>query len=965
MVAYYSNRRYEDDPNIPEYPDYSSSRDYLNYQGTQGSPNYPGSRDNPDYLGSRDNPDYPGSRDNPDYPGSRDNPDYSGSRDNPDYPGSRDNPDYPGSRDNPDYPGSRDYPDYPGSRDYPDYPGSRDYPDFPDSRENTDFQDKPNYPRSWDHPHSQNVPNSLGSWNNPDYPDYPSTEPLDFDRRLPDRALVSHSASSRRNNRFSDHPGRGEGDLCYPESIPMTEIPPSSQHSVPYERGFSNPAYARESDFEHSLPFPTYNAEEDYGHRHPDMAGEVSSIRRRNRFQDTIDIISPSVANAFDSHKREQKLITTLASLSNRERMKAIQKLPMTLKEKKNIRNKVYMQKKKKKSGLSQLNCFTQCLYNTSWTFRRFKSTLSEFFLSLQLWQKTLKVIGGQFGTSILSYFSFLKWLLKFNIFSFIVNFSFITIPQCVDSKPNNLPFTGLELLTGAGYFQETVMYYGFYTNSTITNESNSLFYNMQLAYIFTIGVYFMICFFSLVFSMAKSFRNNFINPYNYTGGASRILCSWDFNITNDKAVQLKQKNLSTQIKENLSERLQDRVKLPLKKRMVQVGIHLGAWVLSTGTAAACCKGVYKLSQINLKFLTDTNNQAATLLLPFVVCCINFIVPLFYSFFGLVEKFDLPRHQVYVIVIRNIFLKISIIGILSYYWLSMVAKMKEKCWETIIGQDIYRLLLMDFVFSLLDSLVGEYVRRMVGTHLIKRLGVPEFDIARNVLDLIYTQTLVWIGLFFSPLLPLIQIITLFILFYVKKVSLMMNCQPPRKVWRASQMMTLFIFLLFFPSFSGVLCVLAITVWRKHPSEECGPFKGLHTIFHTISTWIETLNRYPSTLWVVWIYHNLITSVHFFFILSLFVLIITYLYLQIIEGRKIMILLLHEQIINEGKDKMFLLEKLRKLQETRNKSAILTHQSSEKRNADVSPYAELSGVWSSANKSWFPLKIHKTHLLGLS
>uniref|UniRef100_A0A6I8N1K3 Transmembrane channel-like protein n=1 Tax=Ornithorhynchus anatinus TaxID=9258 RepID=A0A6I8N1K3_ORNAN len=568
-------------------------------------------------------------------------------------------------------------------------------------------------------------------------------------------------------------------------------------------------------------------------------------------------------------------------------------------------------------------------------TFRRFKSTLSEFFLSLQLWQKTLKVIGGQFGTSILSYFSFLKWLLKFNIFSFIVNFSFITIPQCVDSKPNNLPFTGLELLTGAGYFQETVMYYGFYTNSTITNESNSLFYNMQLAYIFTIGVYFMICFFSLVFSMAKSFRNNFINPYNYTGGASRILCSWDFNITNDKAVQLKQKNLSTQIKENLSERLQDRVKLPLKKRMVQVGIHLGAWVLSTGTAAACCKGVYKLSQINLKFLTDTNNQAATLLLPFVVCCINFIVPLFYSFFGLVEKFDLPRHQVYVIVIRNIFLKISIIGILSYYWLSMVAKMKEKCWETIIGQDIYRLLLMDFVFSLLDSLVGEYVRRMVGTHLIKRLGVPEFDIARNVLDLIYTQTLVWIGLFFSPLLPLIQIITLFILFYVKKVSLMMNCQPPRKVWRASQMMTLFIFLLFFPSFSGVLCVLAITVWRKHPSEECGPFKGF-----IVTTIVIPLS-------------------------FLFSRIITYLYLQIIEGRKIMILLLHEQIINEGKDKMFLLEKLRKLQETRNKSAILTHQSSEKRNADVSPYAELSGVWSSANKSWFPLKIHKTHLLGLS
>jgi hypothetical protein len=27
------------------------------------------------------------------------------------------------------------------------------------------------------------------------------------------------------------------------------------------------------------------------------------------------------------------------------------------------------------------------------------------------------------------------------------------------------------------------------------------------------------------------------------------------------------------------------------------------------------------------------------------------------------------------------------------------------------------------------------------------------------------------------------------------------------------MMTLFIFLLFFPSFTGVLCTLAITIWR--------------------------------------------------------------------------------------------------------------------------------------------------------
>uniref|UniRef100_A0A8C8RRK5 Transmembrane channel-like protein n=1 Tax=Pelusios castaneus TaxID=367368 RepID=A0A8C8RRK5_9SAUR len=549
---------------------------------------------------------------------------------------------------------------------------------------------------------------------------------------------------------------------------------------------------------------------------------------------------------------------------------------------------------KKSKSYSSQINCCTQCLHRMTLSYQRFKNGLSEFLNLLQLWQKTLKVIGGKFGTSVLSYFVFLKWLLTFNIFSFLVNFSFITIPQLIASGPNNLSFNGLELLTGAGYFKKTVLYYGFYTNSTIRKTENSS-YNMQLAYIFTIGIYFIICFFSLVYSMAKSFYKNFINPQSYSGNAAKLLFIWDFTVTNDKAVKLKQRNLSTQIKESLSEVDLEDLNLSLKQRIARIAIHLVAWVASLGIAAACCTGVYFLSRSNK---SELEIEAVTLVLPVVVSLINLLIPFCYALFGFIEKFKYPRHQLYLLLLcRNIFLKISIIGILCFYWLNDVATSERECWETLVGQDIYCLIVVDFIFCLLGSFFGEFVRRIIGTKCCKKLGVPEFDIARNVLDLIYTQTLAWIGIFFAPLMPAMQIISFSIIFYVKKVSLMRNCQPPRKVWRASQMTTLFILLLFFPSFTGVLSVLAITIWRRTPSKQCGPFQGLTSVIDAISGWIHILDSYSGSKWVGWIYRNLIGSALFFFILTVIVLIITYLYWQIIEGRKIMVRLLQEQIIN--------------------------------------------------------------------
>uniref|UniRef100_H0ZGH7 Transmembrane channel-like protein n=1 Tax=Taeniopygia guttata TaxID=59729 RepID=H0ZGH7_TAEGU len=600
--------------------------------------------------------------------------------------------------------------------------------------------------------------------------------------------------------------------------------------------------------------------------------------------------------HGFDA---EEDLVGSLASMSTNERIKAIQKMPETMRKKREIRNKV-LKEITKKSRHRGAQC-TQCLQGAAVSFRRFGNTLSEYFHQLRLWHKTLKIIGAEFGTSVLSYFVFLKWLLNLNIFSFLINFGFITIPQFLAAEPNNLSFTGLEVFTGAGYFQQTVLYYGFYTNATISKVENGPSYNMQLAYIFTVGIYFVICFLILLFSMAKFFSRN-INSQTFSVNASKLLCTWDFNITNEKAVKLQQKNLHTQIKESLTEVNKEVRNFSVMERVARIATHLLAWLASLGTAVAACAAVYFLSINNLKlfmkgYRNDLESQAAMLVLPVIVSLLNTLIPFFFSWLGHLEKFQTPGQHIYVTITRNTILKMSIVGILCYYWLNIVATSESQCWETLVGQDIYRLVLVDFIFCLLGSFFGEFLRRIIGTTVCMNLGLPEFDIGRNVLDLIYAQTLTWIGILFSPLLPGIQMIAFFIVFFVKKVSLMRNCQPPRKVWRTAQMMTSFIFLLFCPSFLGVLSVTGVTVWRLKPSEECGPFRGLSSMYAAVDEWIQILQSYTASKWVVWIYHNLISSELFFFILSTILLVVTYLYWQIIQGRKTMTELLRKQINN--------------------------------------------------------------------
>ncbi|XP_021536627.1 transmembrane channel-like protein 6 isoform X5 [Neomonachus schauinslandi] len=557
---------------------------------------------------------------------------------------------------------------------------------------------------------------------------------------------------------------------------------------------------------------------------------------------------------------------------------------------------------------------------------------------ALKPWRHALKQIGGQFGSSVLSYFLFLKTLLAFNALLLLPLLAFIVGVQAAfppPAPPGSVPsFMGLELLTGGGRFTHTVLYYGYYSNSTVSQpcvpppgggqcsrEADSLPYSMPLAYLFTVGLAFFITCITLVYSMSHSFGESYRVGSTSGVHAVTVFCSWDHKVTQRRASRLQHDNIRTHLKELLAEWQRRRGSPSACGQLRRVAVRGLVWLLSLGTTLGCTVAVYAFSELMIKSPVSVEQEGALLALPVVVCLLNLGAPYLFRCLAALERHDSPVLEVYVAVCRNLILKMVILGILCYHWLGRrVGTLKDQCWENFVGQELYRLMVLDFIFVLLDTLFGELVWRLISEKQLKRREKPEFDIAGNVLELIYGQTLTWLGVLFSPLLPAIQIVKLLLIFYVKKTSLRANCQAPRRPWLASHMSTVFISLLCFPSFLGAAVFLCFAVWRVKPSSTCGPFRGLNSMYEAGKAWVRHLEEAgPRVSWLPWVHRYLVENTFPIYLVSALLLAVIYLHIQVVKGQRRVICLLKEQISNEGEDKVFLINKLHSVYDRKERS----------------------------------------------
>lgn len=182
------------------------------------------------------------------------------------------------------------------------------------------------------------------------------------------------------------------------------------------------------------------------------------------------------------------------------------------------------------------------------------------------------------------------------------------------------------------------------------------------------------------------------------------------------------------------------------------------------------------------------------------------------------------------------------------------------CWETMVGQEFVRLTVSDVLTTYVTILIGDFLRACFVRFCNYcwcwdlEYGYPsytEFDISGNVLALIFNQGMIWMGSFFAPSLPGINILRLHTSMYFQCWAVMCCNVPEARVFKASRSNNFYLGMLLLILFLSTMPVLYMIV-SLPPSFDCGPFSGKNRMFEVIGETLE--NDFPG--WIAKILRQL-------------------------------------------------------------------------------------------------------------
>ncbi|XP_037031445.1 transmembrane channel-like protein 7 isoform X2 [Bradysia coprophila] len=709
------------------------------------------------------------------------------------------------------------------------------------------------------------------------------------------------------------------------------------------------------------------------------------------------------------------------------EEIHEIKSMPVPMAQKKEMKAQLQNATKLRLQGIDQIK------WQRRKAWQQLQTKWIEFYTKMELWRNSLKTIEGNFGTGVVAYFLFLRWLMFLNLAIFVLIFSFVVIPQTVLEEPTdkdcdllsepnsteccaasymndttNNDFFILDIIQGTGFMEKTMMFYGFYTNkifgynayvnSSIITFDNQLYYDLPLAYVTVSAAYLLLSLIAIVKAASREFKDRLVEGegqfYQY---CNLVFGGWDFCIHNEKSANIKHKAIYNEIKGLLQAKRMEFERHNRSKevmfKLISIRLAVNLFVI----LILICAGfvIYLLFSLTLDHLNPTNQSAKSLFttfpamyafsngsngelsspnaspirmyrdnsnasiqdvmmnlfyefLPYLaIVFLNLVVPVVFNYLVQFERYS-PKFVIKITLLRTVFLRLSSLGVLLSRFYILVSSDQDDnvdcvnnkegslvCWETFVGQQFYKLFITDFVTHIFVTFFINFPRSLLAKHsdkkFVKFIGEQEFELSKHVLDVVYSQTLCWLGSFYAPFLPAIAVVLNFIMFYIKKFACLINSKPSPILYRASRSNSLFMFILLL-SFVVAVVPVVYAVAEILPSRSCGPFRGLDSVWDAAITAFMKLPAFFQN--IIFFFGTAGFAIPCFVVLTLFL----YYYYAVSAANKHMVEVLKNQLVLEGHDKQFLLNRLssflKQQQEYQKKVRQAEHHRGEYRNEEA-------------------------------
>ncbi|NXE62002.1 TMC1 protein, partial [Calcarius ornatus] len=552
----------------------------------------------------------------------------------------------------------------------------------------------------------------------------------------------------------------------------------------------------------------------------------------------------------------------------------------------------------------------------------KFQRDFENFKTACIPWEMKIKEIESHFGSSVASYFIFLRWMYGINMILFGLTFGLVMVPEALMGKPyGSLPrktvpraeeATAMNFATlwdFSGFAQYSVLFYGYYNNQRTIGW---LKFRMPLSYFLvgvgSIGYSFMI----VTRTMAKNANDDGGGDDTSFNFSWKMFTSWDYLIGNPETADNKFASITTSFKEAIVEEQESRKEENIHlTRFLRVLANFLALCTLAGSGYLIFFVVRRSQQFALEGLENygwwERNEVNT-----VMSLLGMFCPTLFDVISSLENYH-PRialrwqlGRIFALFLGNLYTFIIAlmdeINLKARYFLpftmfdrllgnteALQSLEEEKivkynmtiweaslyngtipenstappiqvdpadvprgpCWETMVGQEFVRLTVSDMMTTYITILIGDFLRAVFVRFFNYcwcwdlEYGFPsysEFDISGNVLGLIFNQGMIWMGSFYAPCLPAINVFRLHTSMYLQCWAVMCCNVPQERVFKASRSnnfyMAMLLFILFLSTLPAVYTIVSIP-----PSFDCGPFSGKTRMFEVISETLE--HDFPS------------------------------------------------------------------------------------------------------------------------